>query len=100
MDKRLEIEVEELPETYRDLHFALSEVLEPDAAMMAVLKIAETFGGESPYFQKLEALERVGRNRRIIEEYRAGDGYRTLARRHALSVRFIRDVISRGLSEK
>ncbi|MFA5105236.1 MAG: Mor transcription activator family protein [Candidatus Margulisiibacteriota bacterium] len=78
------ITVKELPENLKEL----SEVI----GVEALLKLVDSFGGESIYINKRETVDRWSRNCRIRSEF-TGANYRELARLHGLTVAMIRNIV-------
>lgn len=77
---------------YREVFDALSAAgIAEDEALRAVSALAEHFSGQQVYFQKKEQLFRRIRNRRIREEFTGGN-VREIARKHQLTMSFVREV--------
>lgn len=69
---------------------AIAEVI----GIEAYIKLAKAFGGDdSLYVAKLDKLENIKRNKKIISEFN-GYNHQRLADKYGLSVRMIREIIS------
>ena len=84
-DWRREVRAADLPDIYQEVAAVIG--------VEATLKLAETFGGASPYFPVLGCALRDIRNRAIRREF-TGANHKELARRWGLSVRHLRQIVN------
>jgi Mor family transcriptional regulator len=87
---KFEIQIEDLPEKFREIAEAIG--------MPAAMALVQTCGGDEIYVPKHDRISTEARNRQIRAEHRAGDDYRSLARRYNLTTVHIRSIIgAKGL---
>lgn len=67
--------------------------LAEEIGLDAALELVRLHGGEAIYIPKVEKVTRMARNRAIRAEFDGGN-YRELARRHKLSVVWVRQVVA------
>lgn len=80
-------EIAELPEAYQTIASVIG--------IESTIKLAETFGGTSFYFQKLDKLLISMRDKRIKKEF-TGFNHKQLATKYGLTEVWIRQIISGG----
>ena len=85
-----DIKPDDLPEECRQI----AELIGFDA----LLKLIQARGGEHVYFPKLESVASAARNRAIRDEFN-GRNYRYLAKKHGLTVRWVRVIVSNRKSK-
>jgi Mor family transcriptional regulator len=78
------VEFDDLPTTFR----AVAELVGLDVALL----LSEKLGGEAVYIPKIESLRRAARDRAVRRGF-DGSNYSDLARKHGLTVSWIRKIV-------
>lgn len=86
--------IEELPGDLSQLAKAIEEIA-PGLGVKIVLRVASEFRGTHIYFHNLDAIERLVRNRMILEMYDKGKRVPEIARAVRLSERQVWTVLGR-----
>ena len=81
---KYDVKKEDLPAEIEEL----SEII----GLQAVLDLASQYGGEALYIPKLGRITRAARDRSIRNEFN-GSNYKELARKHDLSIVWIRKIV-------
>lgn len=83
-----DIKLEDLSEEQREI----AELV----GLKKYLEIVELLGGEMIYIPKSDCVLRVARNRKIREDYRAGESYRAIAKKYNLAKNTVINILSGG----
>ncbi|HOY61638.1 MAG: Mor transcription activator family protein [bacterium ADurb.Bin236] len=95
--KGIDIRVEDLTETYREVFDLLVEDLGENAVLTVIARLAEHYGGQQVYFQSQSSLTRAARDRAIKASHTGDpDQLRSIAREKQLSLPHIRRILSGG----
>ncbi|WP_319405144.1 Mor transcription activator family protein [uncultured Desulfosarcina sp.] len=81
---KYDVKIEDLPPECKEL----ADII----GLQSVLDLANYRGGESLYIPKSDKLTRAARDRQIRDEFN-GTNHKELARRHNLSIVWIRNIV-------
>ena len=82
------------PKTYQELYRIFAPSIGNDLAEKAIELLAELYGGSNVYCKKASRLNLQARNKRIIEESRAGKSDKDVARKVGLTRMFVRRLVN------
>lgn len=80
---------------FEDLNNEQREIAEL-VGLEKYLEMVELLGGEMIYIPKPDCVLKAARNRKIKEDYRAGESYRAIARKYNLAKNTVINILSGG----